>query len=203
MKKRLTEYAACAGCASKLAAGELAQVLGDHPAHRRRPRPRRLPDRGRCRCVPVGGRTGARADGRFLHADRRRPVQLRPDRRGQRAERRLRDGRRAAHGARDRRAAEGRSGRGRRSRAIFRGGSDKLREAGVALLGGHTVTDPEIKFGYAITGEIDPARMLTNAGARDGRRADPDQAARHRHHRDRARNSAAPRRCSSTPPSSR
>ena len=31
-----------------------------------------------------------------------------------------------------------------------------LREAGVALLGGHTVTDPEIKFGYAITGEIDP-----------------------------------------------
>ena len=35
--------------------------------------------------------------------------------------------------------------------AIFRGGFDKLREAGVALLGGHTVTDPEIKFGYAVT----------------------------------------------------
>jgi len=53
-------------------------------------------------------------------------------------------------------------------RAIFRGGYDKLREAGVALLGGHTVTDPEIKFGYAVTGEIDPARVLTNAGARVG-----------------------------------
>jgi selenide,water dikinase len=52
--------------------------------------------------------------------------------------------------------------------AIFRGGLDKLREAGVALLGGHTVTDQEIKFGYAITGEIDPARVLTNAGARKG-----------------------------------
>ena len=53
-------------------------------------------------------------------------------------------------------------------RAIFRGGYDKLREAGVALLGGHTVTDPELKFGYAVTGEIDPARVLTNARARVG-----------------------------------
>jgi selenide,water dikinase len=52
--------------------------------------------------------------------------------------------------------------------AIFRGGFDKLREAGVALLGGHTVSDQEIKFGYAVTGEIDPARVLTNAGARAG-----------------------------------
>jgi selenide,water dikinase len=53
-------------------------------------------------------------------------------------------------------------------RAIFRGGFDKLREAGVSLLGGHTVQDREIKFGYAVTGSIDPARVLANAGARDG-----------------------------------
>jgi len=53
-------------------------------------------------------------------------------------------------------------------RAIFRGGYDKLREAGAVLLGGHTVTDPELKFGYAVTGEVDPARILTNAGARVG-----------------------------------
>jgi selenide,water dikinase len=53
-------------------------------------------------------------------------------------------------------------------RAIFRGGFDKLREAGVSLLGGHTVQDPEIKFGYAVTGAIDPARVLTNAGAKPG-----------------------------------
>ena len=51
---------------------------------------------------------------------------------------------------------------------IFAGGLDKLREAGVALLGGHTVQDSEIKFGYAITGEVDPARVLANAGARPG-----------------------------------
>ena len=53
-------------------------------------------------------------------------------------------------------------------RQIFRGGVDVLREAGVALLGGHTVRDREIKFGYAVTGAVDPARMWTNAGARPG-----------------------------------
>lgn len=53
-------------------------------------------------------------------------------------------------------------------RAIFQGGFDKLREAGVSLLGGHTVQDPEIKFGYAVTGAIDPDRVLTNSGARPG-----------------------------------
>ena len=53
-------------------------------------------------------------------------------------------------------------------RAIFRGGLETLNRAGVALLGGHTVTDPEVKFGYAVTGEVDPDRVLTNAGARPG-----------------------------------
>jgi selenide,water dikinase len=53
-------------------------------------------------------------------------------------------------------------------RQIFLGGFDKLREAGVALLGGHTVQDPEIKFGYAVTGAVDPSRILTNAGAKAG-----------------------------------
>jgi len=52
--------------------------------------------------------------------------------------------------------------------AIFRGGYDTLREAGVSLLGGHTVQDPEVKFGYAVTGAIDPDRILTNAGAQPG-----------------------------------
>jgi selenide,water dikinase len=53
---------------------------------------------------------------------------------------------------------------------IFLGGFDKLREAGVALLGGHTVQDQEIKFGYAVTGAVDPKRILTNAGAKVGDR---------------------------------
>jgi selenide, water dikinase len=53
-------------------------------------------------------------------------------------------------------------------KTIFRGGYDKLREARVVLLGGHTVSDREIKFGYAVTGEIDPNRIFRNAGARIG-----------------------------------
>ena len=52
--------------------------------------------------------------------------------------------------------------------AVFAGGFDKLREAGVALLGGHTVRDNEVKFGYAVTGEVEPDRVLSNAGARPG-----------------------------------
>jgi selenide, water dikinase len=51
---------------------------------------------------------------------------------------------------------------------IFKGGLDKLAEAGVALLGGHTVQDSEIKFGYAITGEVQTARVWSNAGSRPG-----------------------------------
>ncbi len=51
---------------------------------------------------------------------------------------------------------------------IFAGGLDILIENGVALLGGHTVDDQEIKFGYAVTGTIDPKRILRNSGARPG-----------------------------------
>ena len=51
---------------------------------------------------------------------------------------------------------------------VFRGGFDKLTEAGVALLGGHTVQDPEIKFGYAVTGAVDPMRAWSNSGAQSG-----------------------------------
>jgi selenide,water dikinase len=53
-------------------------------------------------------------------------------------------------------------------KAIFAGGLDKLTEAGVALLGGHTVQDQEIKFGYSVTGEVDARRVWANAGARPG-----------------------------------
>jgi selenide,water dikinase len=53
---------------------------------------------------------------------------------------------------------------------VFRGGFDKLADAGVALLGGHTVQDPEMKFGYAVTGAVDPKRIWSNAGAREGDR---------------------------------
>lgn len=52
--------------------------------------------------------------------------------------------------------------------AILRGGASKLTEAGCLLLGGHSVGDEEIKFGYAVTGVVHPDRVLANAGARPG-----------------------------------
>ncbi len=51
---------------------------------------------------------------------------------------------------------------------ILQGGAAKMREAGCVILGGHSVTDPEIKFGYAVTGTVHPDRIQTNAGARPG-----------------------------------
>ncbi len=52
--------------------------------------------------------------------------------------------------------------------AIMRGGMAKLAEAGCVVLGGHSVRDQEIKFGYAITGLIDPDHVFTNTGAQSG-----------------------------------
>lgn len=52
--------------------------------------------------------------------------------------------------------------------AILKGGADKIHEADCVILGGHSISEDEIKFGYAVTGLIDPARMWTNAGARSG-----------------------------------
>jgi len=51
---------------------------------------------------------------------------------------------------------------------ILRGGAAKMIEAQCVVLGGHSVNDQEIKFGYAVTGVVDPARLWTNAGARVG-----------------------------------
>ena len=51
---------------------------------------------------------------------------------------------------------------------IIRGGADKMREADCSILGGHSIADEEIKFGYAVTGTIHPERVKTNAGARAG-----------------------------------
>jgi selenide, water dikinase len=51
---------------------------------------------------------------------------------------------------------------------IMRGGLTKMAEAGCIVVGGHTVRDAEIKFGYAVTGMINPARVYTNAGAIPG-----------------------------------
>lgn len=52
--------------------------------------------------------------------------------------------------------------------AIVSGGAAKLGEAGVPVVGGHSVDDPEPKFGYAVVGEVEPERILKVTGARPG-----------------------------------
>lgn len=51
---------------------------------------------------------------------------------------------------------------------ILKGGVQKIKEAGAILVGGHTVTDNEVKYGLSVTGLIDPERVVTNSGAKPG-----------------------------------
>jgi selenide,water dikinase len=53
---------------------------------------------------------------------------------------------------------------------VLAGGLAKMIEAGCSVIGGHSVRDEEMKFGYSVTGLIDPARVLTNGGAKPGDR---------------------------------
>lgn len=52
--------------------------------------------------------------------------------------------------------------------AILQGGIDKAREAGIAIVGGHSIDDREPKYGLVVTGEVDADKILTNSGARPG-----------------------------------
>jgi len=51
---------------------------------------------------------------------------------------------------------------------ILRGGGDKIAEAGAVVVGGHSIKDKELKYGVAVTGIVDPKRIVTNGGARPG-----------------------------------
>ena len=51
---------------------------------------------------------------------------------------------------------------------ILAGGQSKADEAGIPILGGHSIDDPEPKYGMAVTGTVHPRRVLTNAGAKAG-----------------------------------
>jgi len=55
-------------------------------------------------------------------------------------------------------------------RQIIQGGIDKLAEAGVVLIGGHSIEDRELKYGLSVTGTIHPARVLTKKNLRPGDR---------------------------------
>ena len=51
---------------------------------------------------------------------------------------------------------------------ILRGGWEKLREAGVALVGGHSIEDPELKYGLSVTGVIHPSKIIAKSGSEVG-----------------------------------
>jgi selenide,water dikinase len=51
---------------------------------------------------------------------------------------------------------------------ILKGGAEKMHEAGCSILGGHSIADDEVKFGYAVTGLVHPGRVKINAGAHPG-----------------------------------
>ncbi len=51
---------------------------------------------------------------------------------------------------------------------ILRGGVEKMEEAGVSIVGGHSIKDNEVKFGFAVTGTIHPEKIITNAKAQPG-----------------------------------
>jgi selenide, water dikinase len=51
---------------------------------------------------------------------------------------------------------------------ILKGGLDKMQEAGVALMGGHSVTDSEMKYGLSVTGIVHPDKLITNSGTKLG-----------------------------------
>ncbi len=165
--RRLTERVACAGCAAKLGAGELLGILGALPPSSD---PRVLVD------FRTGDDAGVfRVDERTClvqTVDFFTPIVDDPETYGAIA---------AANALSDVYAMGGRPLTALSiaalpdkdfppewSAAIVRGGHRKLTEAGCVLLGGHSVRDPEIKFGYAITGLVDPDRMLTNAAGRPG-----------------------------------
>jgi len=51
---------------------------------------------------------------------------------------------------------------------ILRGGVDKMREAGVTLVGGHSIDDAELKYGLSVTGTVHPKQLVTNSGVKVG-----------------------------------
>jgi selenide,water dikinase len=53
---------------------------------------------------------------------------------------------------------------------ILAGGLSKMMEAGCTVIGGHSIRDDETKFGYSVTGLIDPSKVMTNGGAKPGDR---------------------------------
>jgi selenide,water dikinase len=167
-KSRLTDYANCAGCAGKLAPGELAKILGG------------LSPRAADPNLLVGTETSDDA-GVYRIAEGLALVQT-LDFFPPLVDDPYTFGRIAATNA----LSDVYAMNGRPITAmnivgfpddvldlsilaeILRGGGDAVSAAGAVTLGGHSLRDAEVKFGLSVTGLVDPAEVLTNAGARVG-----------------------------------
>jgi len=165
--KRLTEMVSCAGCAAKIAPADLARVLARLPRQNENPN------------VIVGFDTADDA-GIFRISDDRALVQT-VDFFPPVADDPEIYGRIAANNAMNDVYAMGgtpisalsilcypQKGDWDILEKILRGGTAAMNEAGIVVLGGHSIDDAEIKFGYAVTGLIDPNKVITNSGARSG-----------------------------------
>jgi selenide,water dikinase len=167
MQKRLTEMASCAGCAAKLAPGDLARVLS------------KLPKQNLSDDILVGFDTADDAGVIRLNAETALvqtvdffpPVADDPEVYG----------RIAANNALNDIFAMGgtpltalsilcypQKGDWDILEKILSGGTSMMNETGVSVLGGHSIDDAEMKFGYAVTGLIHPDKVVTNAGAKPG-----------------------------------
>ena len=168
---RLTQYAAGGGCACKIPPGELEEVvrgLGGQSGSVGHDLLVGLDDGDDGAVVRVGPTVRGDQHRRLLHAGRRRRVRLRPDRGGQRALRRLRDG--GSAGARDQpgRLAPRRCCPSSSSGRCSAADSTWPSQAGCPVAGGHSIDDPEPKYGMAVTGVADPDRLLRNDSAQAG-----------------------------------
>jgi selenide,water dikinase len=111
--------------------------------------------------------TGADSDGRFFHADCGRSLLVRADCRRQRPKRCLRHGRNAENRHEPGRFS-GQDNGFEHPAANYPGGVDKLKEAEVVLIGGHSIEDKEIKYGLSVTGVIHPEQVLAKKNLRPG-----------------------------------
>ena len=162
---RLTSYASGGGCACKIPPGELEEVVRGLTGHRSPDLLVGLDDGDDAAVVRVDERTAvvATADfftpvvdsaydwGRIAAAN----ALSRRLRHGRAAGRRREPGRLAARGA----------CRPSCSAEVLRGGHDVAREAACFVAGGHSIDDPEPKYGMAVTGLVDPDRLLRNDAA--------------------------------------
>jgi selenide,water dikinase len=166
-KPTLSSLASCGGCAAKMAPGDLQKMVQRRPARDNPP------------ALLVGTETGDDAAVYQLHDDQAlvittdfiTPVCDDPYLYGQVA---------AANALSDVFAMGGRplvavavcafpeSLDAADAAAICAGGADKAAEAGAVVAGGHTVRSPELFYGLAVTGEVHPARVVRNVGARPG-----------------------------------